>query len=519
MYSLEQRKRAVELYIKYGLKATATIRELGYPSRAQLVSWHGEWQENGGRLADRSLGQCTLEQKRAAVRHYLTHGRCNAFTRRELGYPKCTAKLAEWVDEYAPGERRATQPRVFDASEKAAAARAPASRASSAQEVADLVGCTRSALCKWRRELLREEPPMSEGRPSKPARTRGRSPATQADTAALEARKAEPEAELEEPGLRRDIMGGALEVLGKGAGADPANEPANRGKTLLIGSLRPKRGLCEPPSALGMARPGYQCQQGALRAPDRDEGARRRISGVFDANDGTCGRRRIRDEPEAGGETIGGRRIARIMAEEGLEARGRTKPRRRYSPCAGEATEHPGNKVRQDLAAGLPNFLWLTDVTQFSVPAGKPCLSPVLDCSGGSIVSWTTSTSPNAEMANSMLEAAIRLTKPGERAHLVVHSDCGCHYRWPGWISICEEAGIIRSMSRKGSPPDDSRMEGFFGTMKNEMSCGRDWEGVSLEELGKRIDDYIEWHDTKRIRRSLGSMSPLAYRQSLTLAA
>lgn len=139
VYSLEQRKRAVELYIKYGLKATAAIRELGYPSRAQLVSWHREWQENGGRLTDRSLEQYTLGQKRAAVRHYLTHGRCNAFTRRELGYPKCTAKLAEWIDEYAPGERRATQPRVFDASEKAAAVKALVSRASSAQEVADEV--------------------------------------------------------------------------------------------------------------------------------------------------------------------------------------------------------------------------------------------------------------------------------------------------------------------------------------------------------------------------------------------
>ncbi|MGN0056099.1 MAG: IS3 family transposase [Atopobiaceae bacterium] len=62
-------------------------------------------------------------------------------------------------------------------------------------------------------------------------------------------------------------------------------------------------------------------------------------------------------------------------------------------------------------------------------------------------------------------------------------------------------------------------MEGFFGSMKNEMSCGRDWECVSLEEIGKKIDGYIEWHSTKRIRRSLGSMSPLAYRQSLALAA
>ena len=101
----------------------------------------------------------------------------------------------------------------------------------------------------------------------------------------------------------------------------------------------------------------------------------------------------------------------------------------------------------------------------------------------------------------------------------MVHADRGCHYRWPGWVRICEENGVARSTSAKGRSPDNSRMEGFFGTMKNEMFCGRDWEGVSLEELGKRTDDYIEWYNTKRIRRSLGSMSPLAYRQGLALAA
>ena len=239
MYSLEQRKRAVEPCIGYGLKATAAMREPGYPGRAQLASWHREWQESGGRLADRSLGQCTLEQKRAAVRHCLAHGRCNALARREPGCPKRTAKPAERTVGHAPGERRATQPRVFDASEKAAAVKALASRPSSAQEVADLAGCTRSAPCRWKRELLREEAPMSGDRPSKPARTRGRPPATQADIAALEARKAE----LEELEPRRGIMEGALEILGEGAGADPENELTNREKTelyLYLGHAMPQ---------------------------------------------------------------------------------------------------------------------------------------------------------------------------------------------------------------------------------------------------------------------------------------
>ncbi|MGN0056098.1 MAG: DDE-type integrase/transposase/recombinase [Atopobiaceae bacterium] len=104
-------------------------------------------------------------------------------------------------------------------------------------------------------------------------------------------------------------------------------------------------------------------------------------------------------------------------------------PKRRYSSYAGEVTEHPGNKVRQEFAAGLLGFLWPADVTQLSVPAGKLYLSPVLECFDGPVAGWTTSTSPNAEMANSMLEAAIRPAEPGERAHLIVHSDCGCHCR------------------------------------------------------------------------------------------
>ena len=141
------------------------------------------------------------------------------------------------------------------------------------------------------------------------------------------------------------------------------------------------------------------------------------------------------------------------------------------------------------------------------------------DLLDGAIAGWTTSTSPNAEMADSMPGAALDTTADHERRHLVIHPDRGCHYRRPEWIGICEEAGIARSMSRKGRSPDNSGMGGFFGTMKPEMLRGRDWAGVALDELGKRIDAYMERRNTTRIKRSLGSMSPPRYRRSLGLAA
>ena len=46
----------------------------------------------------------TTEQKRAAVDHYLTHGRRASRTMRRLGYPSKEV-LAAWIDELAPGER------------------------------------------------------------------------------------------------------------------------------------------------------------------------------------------------------------------------------------------------------------------------------------------------------------------------------------------------------------------------------------------------------------------------------
>ena len=156
MYTLEQRKRAVELYIRYGLKATATIRELGYPSRVQPEAWHREWLETGGSLHERSRASeaYSAEQKRAAVDHCLEHGRCNACTRRELEYPKSYQKLAGRIEELAPGERRTTEPRTFTPEQKQRAVTALVGRAGSAREIADEAGSSRCALCKRKRELL-----------------------------------------------------------------------------------------------------------------------------------------------------------------------------------------------------------------------------------------------------------------------------------------------------------------------------------------------------------------------------
>ncbi len=133
----------------------------------------------------------------------------------------------------------------------------------------------------------------------------------------------------------------------------------------------------------------------------------------------------------------------------------------------------------------------------------KVYLSPVVDCCDGMPVAWTIGTSPNAELANRMLRDACSTLGDGE--HPVIHSDRGCHYRWPGWIRICGEHKLTRSMSAKGCSPDNAAAEGFFGRLRQEFLRGRDFAGVTIKGFIERLDGYMTWYRDERIKLTFGT--------------
>jgi putative transposase len=195
-----------------------------------------------------------------------------------------------------------------------------------------------------------------------------------------------------------------------------------------------------------------------------------------------------------------------------------TTKRRRYGSYLGEISPAPDNLINRDFHAATPNEKWLTDITEFQIPAGKVYLSPMIDCFDGLVISWSIDTRPDADLVNTMLDAAIeKVANSNDRP--VVHSDRGAHYRWPGWLTRIRDAKLIRSMSRKGCSPDNAACEGFFGRLKTELFYPRDWQTTTIEQFIQVVDSYIRWCNEKRIKISLGSLSPLEYRESLGLMA
>lgn len=492
MYSQRMKQQALAVLKRNQMNIQKTIAELGYPKRTALSLWaealpkpQKEPKPNKAKRRPKfimpqrlyPLGRpptcCTMEEKLIAVH------RC-----------------------YVQGE--------------------------SPDKVAKEMGLSGgSTICGWRRELLEEgyvtsvkkkkdkalQPRLIEA-PKQPAETPGTYDALKAEYEAL---KAQNKAYLEERkrlvadrqqvAMERDVLEKTIEILKKDPGVNP-EAMSNLEKTVIVDALGERYSRSVLRKHIGLPKSSYHYSRAAIRPADKHVELRKEIRRIFDDSDATYGSRRIWGELKKSGTRVSEKIVRSLMGEEGLYAICRKS--RRYSSYQGELSPAPENLIGRNFHADKANEKWLTDITLFNIPAGKIFLSPIVDCYDGLVVAWNMSTKPDAELVNTSLEKAMG-TLAGETP--IVHSDRGVHYRWPGWINLMTKSGLIRSMSKKGCSPDNAACEGFFGRLKNERFYDRTFKNMSIDNFMTYIDTYIHWYNTKRIKKSLGYLSPMEYRQ------
>jgi putative transposase len=511
MYSYEDRTRAVKLYIKLGKRIAVTIRQLGYPTKNALKSWHREWE----RCRDlpsgyvRSEWKYSGEQKKLAIEHYLTHGRCKAETMRALGYPG-RGTLAAWIGKLHPDAAIRLVGRAGSVARPAGLKRAAViklcTRQGGAKAVARQLGVSRPTLYNWKNKLL--------GREVSTSMKRHPNPPSEPQRAELERQLESLRREVRDLQLEHDLLIKANELLKKGLGVD-LHLLTNREKTLLVDALRQTHALPALLTRLELARSSYFYHRAQLWVADKYCDVRRTIADIFERNHRCYGYRRIHASLSRQHVSISEKVVLRLMKQERLIVA--TKKRRSYGSYFGEISPAPENLINRDFQASAPNEKWLTDITEFQLPAGKVYLSPMIDCFDGLVVSWTIGTRPDAELVNTMLDAAVESVADSKNRP-IVHSDRGAHYRWPGWLARIGAANLISSMSRKGCSPDNAACEGFFGRLKTELFYPRQWQATTMQQFINLLDAYIRWYNEKRIKLSLGSLSPLEYRESLGIA-
>ena len=278
----------------------------------------------------------------------------------------------------------------------------------------------------------------------------------------------------------------------------------------IIDALKSKYPLPDLLKQLELSKSSDYYQESAMRKPDKYADLRSRILLFFNKNKQRYGYRRIYRLLKRVHITVSEKVVRQIMQEESLTVT--YKRRREYNSCQGEISPSVPNKTERNFHADKPNQKWLTDITEFALPAGKVYLSILVDCFDGLHAGWTIITTPDSVLVNTILDRAIAHLPEGERP--LIHLDRGCHYRWLGWIGRMEKAGLERSMFKKGCSPDNAACEGLFGRLKNEMFYCQDWTGVKIAEFIDILNNYLLWYNTKRNKKSLGNMSPWEYRQS-----
>lgn len=534
MYSYKERIEAVKLFYTYDRSYSAVIRKLGYPDPASLRNWVIEYEKHGDLHQKAKKEHLFTEEKRQkAIEYYWEHGQNIRRTCSKLGYPSRTL-LRNWLledcPEYKPRCRSNSSLLEWSKDHKEEAVIELETRACTAEKVAEKYGVSKSTLYKWRKELLPKKKDVNMAQahsnkkiPLKPPKEKS----THEDTGFLQDELEQLKQDIlqlqekqkvlsqENTYLRmeNDVLKKASELLKKEQGINVQNL-GNREKAIIINALRDQYPLKDLLDILSMAKSSYCYQRNQiLNEKDKYADVRKEIHTIFNEAYECYGYRRIHISLQSKKIIVSEKVVRRLMKEEGLKAS--SPKRRKYNAYKGEITPSVPNLLERDFQSETPNEKWLSDITEFSIPAGKVYLSPIIDCFDGLPVSWSISTSPNAELVNTMLDGAIKSLQEKEKP--IIHTDRGCHYRWPYWIKRIEESGLTRSMSRKGTCADNSACEGFFGRLKNEFFYGRNWKGVSLNDFIDQLDQYITWYANKRIKISLNGKSPTQYRQSLGL--
>jgi transposase InsO family protein len=219
------------------------------------------------------------------------------------------------------------------------------------------------------------------------------------------------------------------------------------------------------------------------------------IKEVFDNSKGTYGYRRITEGIKIKyGVIFNHKKVKRIMNKYYIKPEYIRKIRFHNSKKIEENVKP--NLVKRNFNVKKENQIWCTDITYLIFNNKRVYLSSIIDLYNKKIVSYKISKFNNNKLVVDTLNEA--LIKRKNVTGLIIHSDQRFQYTSIEYKAICESNHIQISMSRKGTPIDDSPMESFHSILKKETLYNNNI--TSLQEYIILVEDWILFYNTTRLK-------------------
>lgn len=262
--------------------------------------------------------------------------------------------------------------------------------------------------------------------------------------------------------------------------------------------------LCD---LLGVSRSGYYAWRSRPLSQRRQHDIQlmKAIKELHQGYRRTYGAARLHKEMRQRGYSCSRRRVNRLMREMGIKAS--VTGLYAWRPGQHEFYTSTGNQLKKMDTPTQSGEQWVSDFTYIRTRSGWIYHAVVLDLYSRKVVGWSFSKKRNAELTKSALRMA--LNRNGPKTGCLFHSDQGIEYAAHEFRDALADAGLVRSMSRKGNPLDNATMESYFHTMKAELIHQHVFEN-SIEAVA-HIVEYIEFYNRNRLHSSLGYQSPEMY--------
>ena len=219
------------------------------------------------------------------------------------------------------------------------------------------------------------------------------------------------------------------------------------------------------------------------------------IKEIFDESKCTYGYRRVCEGLLIKyGVMFNHKKVQRIMNKYNIKPQ-YTRKKKCSSYKRIEANVKP-NLVKRKFNVDKENKVWTTDITYLIFNGKRAYLSTILDLYDRKVVAYKISKYNDLNIVIDTLNEAIAKRK--DVNGLIIHSDQGYQYTSFQYKAICESNGIQISMSRKGTPIDDSPMESFHAILKKETLYNNDI--TNLAEYIALVEDWLEFYNTKRLK-------------------